>query len=99
MIRARGVATASHTAVRHVVRYYHCTKRLSLNRIFVERSEIVSAEDVEKMQTVCLQSPDDRFQHINNILKIGVGDVIKMGVIDAGITDRATVIDKTLITM
>jgi 16S rRNA U1498 N3-methylase RsmE len=72
------------------VRHYHPTAGLYLNRIFVEKSEVCVDEE-----TVILKSPDDRFQHIDSILKIQENDMIKMGVIDCGVTDTATVVEKT----
>lgn len=75
------------------VRHLHQTKCLLLNRIFVEKSEL--CVDSNLQQVISLQSTDERFQHLENILKLKIGDRVKMGVVDAGITDSATIQDKT----
>ena len=76
------------------VRGYSSSNVLSLNRIFVEKEELKYGVDGEGL-TVSLQSPDERFLHMRDILKLKVGDVMKMGVLDVGITDNATVLSKT----
>ena len=77
------------------VRYYRRTPSCELNRIFADKSELHTTSEDADVQMISLHSTDYRFQHLVNILKIGVGDHIKMGVIDGGITDRARITVKT----
>jgi 16S rRNA U1498 N3-methylase RsmE len=74
-------------------RPYHTTTSSLLNRIFVDTTEVITS--AKNIQTVTLQSPDDRFHHIDNILKLRSGDILKLGVLDVGVTDKAIVADKT----
>lgn len=93
MIRTPRAAFRTISLAHPGVRSYHTTKLLELNRIFVDRSEVcTNASDI---QVISFQSSDDRFQHIENILKVQVGDTIKMGVVGSGITDAATLVAKT----
>jgi RsmE family RNA methyltransferase len=60
--------------------------RLYLNRIFVEEDEI------RPDSTVFLDKDDYRFQHISKILKLEEGDVLRVGVVNVGMTDTARMI-------
>ena len=63
------------------------TSRLYLNRIFVEEDEIRSD------RTVVFNKDDYRFQHISKILKLDEGDVLRVGVVNVGMTDTARMIE------
>ena len=63
---------------------------LYLNRIFFEEHE--SSVDPRNRTLTRLHASDDRSVHITTILKSAVGDRLKVGILDRGITDSAELI-------
>jgi len=61
---------------------------MQLNRVFVEPEEVRGDGSVE------LPSSDGRFQHITKILKLEVGDALRLGIVNEGMTDRARLVAK-----
>lgn len=64
--------------------FHRCTS-LSLNRI------MVFPEEASKTATVTLPSFDTRAQHLAGVLKCESGDMVKVGVVDDGLYDNATI--------
>jgi hypothetical protein len=64
---------------------------LYLNRVFVENDEII-INDYGEIR-VHFPETDNRCKHIREILKMGLDDVLKVGILDVGATDSATIID------
>lgn len=94
-VAARATDSISVAACQSIcisIRFFHATNALTLNRIFVERLEVCT--ESEYSQLITFPTSDDRFQHMDKILKIQAGDIIKMGVVDEGITDTAKVVEK-----
>lgn len=77
----RGFLSRSFVSVR---------KPLYLNRIMVNENEIALQSDG---QSYCHLSPEDsRSVHIRQILKLNPGDNVRVGIVNKGLVDKATLI-------
>lgn len=66
------------------------SKPLLLNRILISESEVTTTNGGSSM---CSLPPDDtRSSHIRKILKLNPGDNLRVGVINRGMVDKATLI-------
>jgi RsmE family RNA methyltransferase len=80
----------------HVVRLPNVvrssTSRRHLNRVFFERHELFF--DATDSTTLVSELPQDdhRAVHISQVLKLQRGDKLKVGVLDVGMTDNATIL-------
>ena len=58
----------------------------------VDFADKQNKKKIKKNVVSFMQQNDERFFHMQQILKVQVGEVLKMGVVDRGITDQAKVI-------
>lgn len=74
-------------------RTFRSSNSLYLNRIFVFDEEFKQQQlSDDKIITLELNSTDYRYNHIKNVLKLGVGEPFRGGVINKGITNNATIL-------
>jgi len=52
---------------------------------------MITSKDTFSSNTVSIKAADNRFAHITNILKLEPADTIKIGVVDAGLYNDATI--------
>lgn len=65
-------------------------KPLFLNRVLISETEILPSSEGNSI--CCLPSNDTRSAHIRKILKLKPGDNIRVGVINKGLVDKATLL-------
>jgi len=71
--------------------FVRSTIRRNLNRILFEADELSTQSDDSLVVT--LEANDFRAKHINKILKLGIGDTIRCGIVDKGMNDEAVIVD------
>lgn len=74
----------------HLAKSIIANPRLHLNRILADIDECTITESGDV--TLTLNSDDYRAKHIDRILKLKVGDTIRVGILDVGISNNGTLL-------